>query len=192
MSEKTLSVEEVLALLKAGPGRLARLTAGLTEAQLHQAPAPDEWSANEVLAHLRACADMWGGSIETILREDKPTLRAINPRTWIKQTDYLELEFHPSLRAFARQRAKLLRMLQPLTSRDWSRTATVTGAGKALQRDVLVYARSRRTCSYNRCTTSDVDDPSRCNGHRLVLEDKTSSTRRIKSARFPLAKRWTP
>lgn len=141
MPEKTLRAEEVLALLKAGPARIARLTADLTDAQLHQAPAPGEWSANEVLAHLRACADMWGGSIETILKEDRPTLRAINPRTWIKQTNYLELEFHPSLRAFARQRARLVRVLEPLTFKAWSRSATVTGAGRVLQRDVLFYAR---------------------------------------------------
>src|SRR5690242_3040738 len=103
------------------------MTAGLTPVQLHTSPAQDEWSANEVLAHLRACADMWGNSIVAILAQDKPTLRAVNPRTWIEKTDYLEQKFQPSLRAFAAQRTDLLEVLEPLGPEGWSRAATVTG-----------------------------------------------------------------
>ena len=69
-----------------------------------------------------------------------PTIKAINPRTWIKQTDYLELEFQPSLRAFTTQRADLLAVLEPLPPDGWARAATVTGAGKVLERTVRSYA----------------------------------------------------
>jgi hypothetical protein len=93
-----------------------------------------------VLAHLRACADVWGNCIVTMIAEDRPTLRAINPRTWIKKTDYRELEFRTSLRSFATQRADLMAVLEPLPPEGWSRTATVTGAGKILERTVLFYA----------------------------------------------------
>jgi DinB superfamily len=75
-----------------------------------------------------------------MIAEDTPTLRAVNPRTWIKQTDYRDLEFRPSLRAFAAQRADLLAVLEPLPHEGWSRAATVTGAGKVLERTVLSYA----------------------------------------------------
>jgi hypothetical protein len=131
----------VLTLLVGTPPRLEAITAGLTAAQLHTAPIGDEWSANDVLAHLRACADVWGGCIAAMIAEDMPTLRAVNPRTWIKQTDYRDQEFLPSLRAFAVQRAELLSVLEPLPPEGWSRAATVTGAGKALERTVLFYAR---------------------------------------------------
>jgi|SRR5437660_9774963 len=139
MSQKPLTTEQILTLLAATPHRLAALTADLSPAQLHTAPTGDEWSANDVLAHLRACADVWGNCIMTIIAGDKPTLRAINPRTWIKQTDYLELEFQPSLRSFAQQRAELLAVLEPLSHEGWSRSATVKGAGKVLERTVLFY-----------------------------------------------------
>jgi hypothetical protein len=121
------------------PPRLAALTDGVTPAQLRAAPAPDEWSANDVLAHLRACADMWGKYIMAMLAEDTPTLRAVNPRAWIKQTNYRELDFQPSLHAFATQRAELLAVLKPLPAAGWSRSATVTGAGKPLTLTVLSY-----------------------------------------------------
>ena len=140
VSRTTMAPEQALALLAEAPRRIAALTKGLTEAQLHRAPARGEWSANEVLAHLRACADTRGEAIRTILASDHPTFRAVNPRTWLKETDYLELEFRPSLRAFTRQRAALLGILRPLTPRGWSRAATVTGAGRPLERTVLDYA----------------------------------------------------
>ncbi len=140
MPPSPLSSEQVLPLLAATSPRLAALTAGLAPAQLHTRPHPDQWSATEVLAHLRACADMWGNAIAAMIAQDRPTLRAVNPKTWIKQTDYREQEFQPSLHAFAAQRTDLLAVLAPLAPADWARAATVTGAGKVLERTVLSYA----------------------------------------------------
>ncbi len=141
MSSRELTIEQVLAMLAETPRRIAVLTDGRAPDQLRTAPKEGEWSANDVLAHLRACADMWGTCIVAMLAEERPTLRAVNPRTWIKKTDYLELEFGPSFRAFARQRADLLAVLEQLPPEGWSRSATVTGAGKVLERTVLFYAR---------------------------------------------------
>ncbi len=140
MPRESLTIEQLLAVLAQTPPRIAALTAGLAPARLHTRPNPDEWSANDVLAHLRAYADVWGGCIMMIIAEDRPTLRAVNPRTWIRQTDYLEQEFQPSLHAFATQRTDLLAVLKPLPPEGWSRAATVTGAGKVLERTVLFYA----------------------------------------------------
>lgn len=140
MSAKPLTIEQVLALLAETPPRLAALTAGLAAAHLHTAPDDGEWSANDVLAHLRSCADVWGDCMAAILADDTPTIKAVNPRTWIDKTDYLEQEFQFSLHAFAEQRTGLLAVLEPLAPEDWSRAATVTGAGKPLVRTVLSYA----------------------------------------------------
>lgn len=139
MPNRSLTTEQVLTLLAATPRRIIALTADLAPAQLHTSPTLGEWSANDVLGHLRACADVWGNCIETMIAEDTPTLRAINPLTWIKKTEYLELPFGQSLSSFAEQRAGLLAVLEPLPHEGWSRTATVTGAGKALERTVLFY-----------------------------------------------------
>jgi hypothetical protein len=138
---KTLTIEQVQTLLSETPSHLAALTAGLAPVQLHVAPKPDEWSANDVLAHLRACADVWGNCMTAMIAEDIPTLRAVNPLTWITKTDYVALEFRPSLRSFATGRAGLMAVLEPLPHEAWSRTATVTGAGAVLERNVLFYGR---------------------------------------------------
>jgi hypothetical protein len=128
-------------MLAETPLRLAAVTAGMASAELNTSPTPDEWSANQVLAHLRACADMWGGAIATIIAaKDRPTIQAVNPRSWIKRTDYPEQEFHSSLAAFAAQRSTLLAVLEPLPPEGWSRAATVLGAGRPLERTALDYA----------------------------------------------------
>jgi hypothetical protein len=138
---RLLSIEQILTVLSGSPERIAALTAGLTPAQLQTAPNPGEWSANDVLAHLRACNDVWGGNLVMIIAQDKPTFKGLNPRAWIKKTDYLAQEFQPSLLAFTTQRTALMAALEALPPEGWSRTATVIDMiGKRLERTVLSYA----------------------------------------------------
>ena len=140
MCDRPLAIEQNLTLLAATPSSLADLTKDISPAQLVTPPERGEWSARDVLAHLRACADMWGKYITVILSEDRPTFKAVNLTTWIKKTDYREQEFRPSLQAFTAQRAELLGVLRPLPPKAWSRVATVTGAGKPRERTVRTYA----------------------------------------------------
>ena len=137
MYDRPLTIDQVLTELKEQPEAIAALTADLERARLHSAPSPGAWSVNDVLAHLRSCAAMWGKYIATIIAEDRPTIRITNPTTWIKSTNYPELEFAPSLRAFTKQRAELLALLRPFPKAGWSRRATVTGAGTPRERTVL-------------------------------------------------------
>src|SRR5215470_20081220 len=109
----------VLKLLMATPRRIAGASKNMNKDQLRRKPAADSWSANEVLAHLRACADVWGSSIMAILTQDRPTLRYVSPRTWIKKTNYTSLEFAASFNAFTKQRKGFLKALKPLTDEDW-------------------------------------------------------------------------
>jgi hypothetical protein len=140
MSSKPSMIEQVLTRLTEQSSRIAVLTEGLTSAQLHTGSSPDEWSINDVLAHLRSCADVWGNYIRKILSEDRPKIRAVSPRTWIKRTDYPDLEFGSSFRAFTTQRADLLAVLESLPPEGWSRAASVTMVGKVMDRTVLDYA----------------------------------------------------
>src|SRR5260221_14442220 len=123
MPSTSLTIERVLTLLAETPTRIAALTADLSPEEVQMRPTPEEWSANEVLAHLRACADVWGTCIRTILEEDRPTWRAVSPRTWIKQTGFPEQEFRPSLGAVITQPARLLAVPSPFPGHSRSRAA---------------------------------------------------------------------
>ncbi len=140
MSEEPFTVEKILTMLAETPMRIAEFAAGLSPDLLHASPAPDEWSANDVLAHLRACADVWGDYIARILAQDRPSFRAVSPRTWIHKTDYPDQDFQASFRAFVAQRTELLAVLRALSPEEWARTAMVTGVGRPLERTVHSYA----------------------------------------------------
>lgn len=140
MSHAELPVEKILSLLGEGPARIAALTSDLSPTQLRTPPHEDAWSATDILAHLRSCADVWGQCIHVILFEEQPTLRAVHPSAWAKGMDYSTLEFEPSLQAYTVQRTKLLTLLESLSAAAWSRNATITGAGKPLVRTVKFYA----------------------------------------------------
>jgi uncharacterized damage-inducible protein DinB len=140
VARPVLTVEQVLKLLRETVPRIGELTAGLGPDELHASPGPGEWSVNDVLAHLRACADVWGDGIAKILAEDAPTIHAVNPRTWMKSTNYPGLKFRSSFKAYARQRTDLLAILEALPRRSWSRKAVITGAGSVLEWTVLIYA----------------------------------------------------
>ena len=118
-------VQEILRQLREGPEQIRELTAGLSAEDLRRRPAPDEWSANENLAHLRAAADVWGSYMRRIVAEDRPTFTSINPRARMRKTDYPELEFAPSFDAYLSQRADLMALLDGLPSAAWAHTATV-------------------------------------------------------------------
>lgn len=141
MYDQPVTIDQVLTRLQEQPDAIAALTEGLPPARLHRAERPGEWSVNDVLAHLRSCADMWGKYIALIIAEDRPTFQAMNPTTWIKSTNYPELEFAPSFQAFRKKRAELLASLRPLPKAAWSRGAMVTGGGRPRERTVLEYGR---------------------------------------------------
>lgn len=120
-------IAEIVAALKENPLRLRKATSRVTNADLQVRASKTSWSANDILAHLRACADVWGETIERMLTDEMPKVPDIHPRKWITQTDYLELEFHSSFSVYASQREKLLKILMKLPFEDWSRGAMIGG-----------------------------------------------------------------
>jgi hypothetical protein len=140
MTSTSPTIEQMMASLREAPAQIAALSEGLTAAQLRAAPAEGEWSMVWVLAHLRACADMWGEAMMRIIAEDRPAFQAVNPRAWIKKTEYPRLEFAPSFAAFCGQRRELLSVLEGLPPEGWARTATVRVWGATYERSALDYA----------------------------------------------------
>ena len=60
-------IGELLSLAAATPQRLAASSAGVDETRLTRPPAPDAWSALDILNHLRACEEVWMHSVHAML-----------------------------------------------------------------------------------------------------------------------------
>jgi hypothetical protein len=139
MAEELLSAEEILARLRENAARLASVSRGVTPERLQTSPAPGEWSANEILAHIRASCDVVARQIGRIQAADHPTFAHLSPRTWIRRTDYAQRPFEESLGAFATQRTELLATLEALAPDEWERSATVTMGDRSRERSVRSY-----------------------------------------------------
>ena len=131
-------IEKYLDLLTQTSRLIANATDGVEAARLQARTQKQPWSINDILAHLRSCADVWGESIEAMLAEEKPTIPYRHPRQWIKQTEYLQLPFRKSFKAFVAQRRKLLKVLRGLAFEDWSRPGIIQG------REHTVFTQVRR------------------------------------------------
>jgi uncharacterized damage-inducible protein DinB len=127
---------ELIALLAEAPRRIAAAVAGKPEARLKRRTQAEPWSVSDILAHLRAGADVREKFIRTMLTQDKPVLRYVSPRSYIKKTDYLDLPFAESFQAYRLQRQGLLKMLQDLPPGGWARSTTI----KERPETVLSYA----------------------------------------------------
>jgi hypothetical protein len=136
-------IARILIILKECPARIEAATTKIPSAQLHARTARESWSINDILAHIRSSSDVWGDSIKRMLAEDTPTLENIHPRKWIQQTDYLQLDFHKSFKAYAAQRRELLKILMKLSFDDWSRGAMIGG------RSHTVFTQARRIAKHD-------------------------------------------
>ena len=112
--------------------RIEAAATRLRAEQLPARPAEGAWSANEVLWHVRACADVYGEQVARIVEEDQPRWRHVSPRARMKRTRYDELPFADSFAAFRHQRIELVERLERLPGEAWKRFAFVrTEKGEA-------------------------------------------------------------
>jgi hypothetical protein len=135
-------IETYLKLLAKTPRRIASVSKGIENTQLQRRTAKEPWSANDILAHLRSCADVWGKTIHEMLVKDNPTLPYVHPRQWIKKTDYPKLDFQLSLQAFTSQRKDLLKTLKRLSFEDWSHASMIKG------REHTIFTQTRRMATH--------------------------------------------
>jgi hypothetical protein len=144
-------IEKLLQILAETPHRIASVSRNLENAQLHFKPDENVWSANDILAHLRSCGDVWGKSIQAMLTEDTPTLRYVSPRTWIKKTNYPKLEFRTSFQIYIQQRDELLSLLNGLTVEEWSRGALIK------EREETVFSYARRITQHEQAHCEQIE-----------------------------------
>lgn len=117
--------ELYIATLAETPRRIAACTQGLSDDLLARPPVPKAWSVQEILAHLRACADLWTFSIYAMLVADQPELADIHPRQWSKGLAKAEPGFQEAFQRFVLEREQLIRVLVGLAPEAWERSAQI-------------------------------------------------------------------
>ena len=145
-------IEKYLAVLSETSLRVGRAAKDLEEARLQRKADPNSWSVNDILAHLRSCADLWTHSIYAMLAQNEPTFSDINERKWAKVTRYAELPFHESFQVFSSQRENLLRVLKDSPFDAWERSAVI------FERKHTVFTQVRRLAKHETEHVEQIED----------------------------------
>ena len=140
-------ISRILELLTHAPLRLEKARRGLQTARLYLRTDVEPWSVSDILAHLRACPDVWGTSIIAMMTRDNPTLPYVSPRSWMNKPKYREQAFDVALVSFTQERQKLVKALTELDEAGWVRRATFTGVSDR-QRDQTVLSYSDRIVNH--------------------------------------------
>lgn len=145
-------IAEIVELARATPRRITASSAGMDEARLRQALVPGEWSALEILNHLRACEEVWMHSVHAMLAHENPRLQEIHPRQWIKTSNpYTTQSFANCLQVFTLRREALLMTLSALSPADWARQ------GRIDQKTHTVYSHVRRMVLHEDIHCDEID-----------------------------------
>ena len=142
MKATPVEIEKYLELLAETPRSIAAATKNIDGARLNDKPDRKSWSANDILAHLRSCADVWTHSMYAMLAGNDPVLSDINERKWAKVTGYADVPFTESFQAYLLQRENLLRVLKALPFEAWEKSALIFG------RKHTVFTQARRMAKH--------------------------------------------
>jgi hypothetical protein len=128
-TEQTESnIQEVLRVLAETPEQLERSSKGLSDKQLHEPLGKGERSFAQALAHLLNCEARSTEVIHLALLLKEPAFTPIHPeRDLGKLLQYELLPFDELLDYFKFRRKVLLRVLETLDMKRWSRVAREEG-----------------------------------------------------------------
>lgn len=130
------SVDDLIDRLAATPRRLGAATAGRRAGELTSRPQPDAWSAQEVIAHLRAADDIVSPRLLMILTRDGVPLASLDERRWAEVAGYGAMDVRSSLEAFALRRDELVGALRRASPSDWRRAGVHEVRGRMSLLDV--------------------------------------------------------
>jgi hypothetical protein len=119
------TIQMVIGLLENSPLEIEKCTLGIDPMKLQTRPDPDSWSAVEILAHLHACATIWGNSIEKMLQENNPIIADLHPRNWDMLKDFSALSFDESFKIYKHNRQNLISKLLTLSLEEWGNSGWI-------------------------------------------------------------------
>src|ERR1700680_3804447 len=124
-----------------GPALLKAALARIPRDALTWRPAPNNWSAHEIVVH---CADSETNAharLRFLLAEQKPVIQGYDQDRWAQALDYHSLPLEPALATVEAVRANTVPILRRMTEPDWRRVGQHTESGPYAAEDWLaIYA----------------------------------------------------
>jgi DinB superfamily len=117
--QRKLGDQDPLKVQAATAKKLAKFIKGKSPAALRKRPAPDKWSAAEILAHLADVEIVQSWRMRSILGQPGIAIQAFDQDAWVLAGHYDQRDARSSLEQFCVLRKLNLALLNSLTPEQW-------------------------------------------------------------------------
>ena len=124
--------------LSRGPGEVAKVLRGRSESRLTRRPDETNWSATEVVCHLRDAEEHLARWMEQVLTMDEPPLlQTGTAERWAEERQYAHQHAGDAWSAFGRRRDETLALLPPSDDARWARGGVHARLGRVTLDDLV-------------------------------------------------------
>ena len=150
------TARQILDSLAEAPDRIRTSIRSVSRAKLASRSKDEPWSIYDIVAHLRACSDVWGKQIHLIIDQDEPVQRHVSPRSSMRKPAYTEPDIDTALDHYTGERKKLLTVLSKLDGSGWARRGTFTGTSERGRRQTVLSC-VERLCNHEQAHLDQID-----------------------------------
>jgi hypothetical protein len=119
-----------LRILQATPKKLATLVKGKTKKQLTRRPAPDKWSAAEIMAHFADVEIAIAWRVRLVLSANAVPIQAYDQDAWAATFGYAHRDPRQSLALFQINRDANIRLVKSVPRKLWDNYGVHQERGK--------------------------------------------------------------
>jgi len=131
------SLEEQLARMERTAEDFAAAVKGVSDAALTRRPDEKNWSAKEVICHVRDTEESFMMRFQTIMEMDEPKFTPAEPDRWASERQYQRNDAAEALQAFRVRRDESLRFLRGLRAEHWDRGGVHATRGRMSLKDFV-------------------------------------------------------
>jgi uncharacterized damage-inducible protein DinB len=131
------TLDEQLARMERTVNDYAAVVKNVSDAQLTKRPDPKNWSAKEVVCHVRDIEESFMMRFLSIMAMDDPKFLPVEPDRWAVDRQYQRNDVQEALAAFKTRREETLRFLRGLKPEQWERGGIHATRGKMTLKDFV-------------------------------------------------------
>jgi uncharacterized damage-inducible protein DinB len=131
------TLDEQLARMERTVNDYAAVVKNVSDAQLTKRPDPKNWSAKEVVCHVRDIEESFMMRFLSIMAMDDPKFLPVEPDRWAVDRQYQRNDVQEALAAFKTRREETLRFLRGLKAEQWERGGIHATRGRMTLKDFV-------------------------------------------------------
>ena len=131
------TLDEQLARMERTVNDYAAVVKNVSDAQLTKRPDPKNWSAKEVVCHVRDTEESFMMRFLSIMAMDDPKFLPVEPDRWAVERQYQRNDVQEALAALKTRREETLRFFRGLKTEQWERGGIHATRGRMTIKDFV-------------------------------------------------------